>query len=69
MLHCPKERLDGESLIALFLFFLAAEPELVRILVSSVSLVSFHILYSIVDVAISEAVSPLEDAEVSTTGG
>jgi hypothetical protein len=37
--------------------------------VSYVSLVSFHILYSIVDVAISEAVSPLEDAEVSTTGG
>jgi len=67
VLHCPKERLDGESLVTLFFFFLAAEPELVRILVSYVSLVSLHILYSIL--AISEAVSPLEDAEVSTTGG
>jgi len=69
VLHCPKERLDGESLIALFLFFLAAKPELVRLFVSCVSLVSLCILYSILDVATSEAVSPLEDAEVSTTGG
>jgi len=68
-MHCPKERLDSESLIALFLFFLAAKPELVRILVSCVSLVYLRILCFILDVAISEAVSPLEDAEVSTTGG
>ena len=69
MLHCPKERLNSKSLITLFLFFLAAEPELVSILVSCASLVCFCILYFILYVAISEAVSPLEDAEVSTAGG
>lgn len=69
MLHCAEEWLDREGLIALFLFFLAAKPELVHILVSCLGLVYLHILCFIFDIAISKAVSPLEDAEVSTTGG